>query len=353
MNIQTIIEFILALGSLIIIHELGHFLVAHLVKIDVEEFGIGFPPRAVTLFEAKGTKYSLNWLPFGGFVRLKGENDPNVPGSFASANPWKRIAVLVAGPLMNLLVAVILYASIISLIGMPDSKVVEVKEVNVNSPADLAGLQAGDIILRVNDIDINSTDALHLAIADNLGKEITLTYQRDTQEGVLTLTPRINPPTGEGAMGIVMGNPTRSVSPFVALPAGIVATYEHGQALLGFVGDIIGGRVSAEEGRLVGFKGMYDMYSQVRDSEPVVGIPPIVNVLAYITSITISLGLLNLLPIPAVDGGRILFILPELLFKRRIPQNYENLINLISFALLLLLLFYVNLQDFINPAQLP
>lgn len=353
MNIQTILEFIVALAVLIILHELGHFFMAKLMKIDVEEFGIGYPPRIVTLFSAGGTKFSLNWLPFGGFCRMKGESDPNVPGGFMTASPWKRIAVLVAGPMMNLLAAVLMYAVIISMIGMPKIDQVEVKEVATGSPAEVAGLQAGDIILKLNETVINSTEALSTAVAENIGQEISLLLKRDTGEETVRLVPRVNPPEGEGAMGIVMGNPVERVSVVSTIPSGIVATYEHGKALLNFIGQLIRGQANTEEARLVGFKGMYDIYSQTRESEPIEGIPSAVNVLGFFTSITISLGLLNLLPIPALDGGRILFALPEVILRRRIPPQYENWINLVGFALLLLLLVYINLQDFINPVSTP
>jgi regulator of sigma E protease len=107
MTVQFVIEFALGLIFLVLIHELGHFSMARLCKIGVDEFGIGIPPRMLTMFEAGGTKFSLNWLPFGGFVRLKGENDPTVPGGFAAANPWARLAVLLAGPFANLGAAVV------------------------------------------------------------------------------------------------------------------------------------------------------------------------------------------------------------------------------------------------------
>src|SRR4030065_575328 len=119
MTLQFVVEFALGLILLVFIHELGHFAVARICKIGVDEFGIGIPPRLVTLFESGGTKFSLNWLLFGGFVRLKGENDPTVPGGLAASKPWVRLSVLFAGPLANLLVGVILYALIFSKIGMP------------------------------------------------------------------------------------------------------------------------------------------------------------------------------------------------------------------------------------------
>jgi regulator of sigma E protease len=353
MNIVTILEFVGALMALIIVHELGHFLAARLFKVEVEEFGLGIPPRLATLFEARGTKYTLNWLPFGGFVRLKGENDPNIPGSFAGSKPWVRIAVLVAGPLANLAVGIALYAIILGTVGIADPSKVIVTQVDANSPAAQANLMVGDLLLKVNEMDVTSTQVLRDEVYENLGVLITITYQRGEAVETVNLTPRTDPPPGQGAIGIGMGNLTRQISALEAIPLGVVATYEHGRALFGFVGDLIVGQVAPEEGRLVGFKGMYDLYEDTRESQPVEGIPTAVNAMFFFTNITISLGLLNLLPIPALDGGRILFVLPEIILRRRIPPERENVINLIGFALLLFLLIYINLQDFINPVQMP
>jgi regulator of sigma E protease len=307
----------------------------------------------VTLFHAWGTRFSLNWLPFGGFVRPKGENDPTVEGGLAASSPWVRLAVYLAGPIANLLVGFLLYAIIFSKIGVPITDQVQVIEVVPGSPAALAGLLPGDLLTGVNDMDVNSTLDLQEAIRTNQDKLTVIRYLRDGQEGQVTLTPRSNPPEGQGAIGIVMGNPTRAVSVFSAAPTGALAVIRNGEQLLAFPVRMIRGQIAPEEGRLVGFKGMFDIYQEVRQTEATPTIPAGVNVLGFFATITISLGILNLMPIPALDGGRIMFTLPELILGRRIPPKYENVINLISFALLLVLMLVINLQDFLNPVQLP
>src|SRR3990170_1132532 len=220
-----IAQFVGALAALIIIHELGHFLAARALKIEVEEFGIGFPPRLVTLFEAGGTKFSLNWIPLGGFVRPKGENDASVPGGLAAARPCERLVFLVAGPLANLLVGVLLYAAIFSKIGMPITSQVQILEVAPSSPAAQAGLLAGDLILKVNDQEVNGTQSLQGEIANSLEKATRIVYQREGHNGEVTLVPRANPPDGQGAIGIVMSNPTQPISLVSAVPVGITAVY--------------------------------------------------------------------------------------------------------------------------------
>ncbi len=348
-----LVEFILAIIALIIIHEFGHFIVSRLLHVEVEEFGIGFPPRITTMFRAWGTDFTLNALPLGGFVRPKGENDPTVEGGLAAASPWVRLAVLFAGPFMNLLVGVLLYAIIFSRIGTPDVNRVEVLDVAQGSPAAAAGLKIGDFITRINDQTINSTTALQQAIAASLDKNTTLYYERGGKTYQVTLVPRSKPPQGQGAIGIVMGNPTVPVSAIQALPAGVEAVYLHSQALLALPIQMIRGTASSADARFVGFKGMFDIYQQARTSEPTPGVPPGVNILLFFTNVTISLGLINLFPFPALDGGHILFTLPEIVLRRRIPTEYENWINLVGFAILILLMLYVNLQDFINPINLP
>ncbi len=347
----TILRFVGVIASLILLHELGHFLAARLFKIEIEEFGIGFPPKILTLFEAGGTEYTLNWLPLGGFVRPKGENDPDIPGGLAAAKPGVRIAVLLAGPLLNLLAAVVIYAVIFTQSGVPDWTTVEVLAVAPNSPAEAAGLQAGDEIIQINDVSIDSSAILHDTVYANLGESVSVAFQRDGQEGEISLIPRTNPPPNEGAIGIVMINPLREITWTEALPMGVVATYYHSAAILTLPAQWIKG--SEEVGRPQGFKGMYDGYEAAEAQELIPEASKSVNIMAFVVAITVSLGILNLFPIPALDGGRILFALPELIFRRRVSQQVQNVSNAIGFMVLITLLIYINVLDFVAPITLP
>ena len=349
----SIFQFVGALVALIIVHELGHFIASRALKVEVEEFGIGFPPRILTLFTLWGTKFTLNAIPLGGFVRPKGENDPSVPGGLANASPWVRLVVMVSGPLANLLVAAILYTTIFSRMGSPDTSQVQIVDVAANSPAAIAQLQPGDLILSVNGQEVTSTATLSSLVAASLDEPTIISYRRGDEVGEISLIPRSNPPQGEGAIGIVMGNPTIRVGWLDALPAGTAAVYYHSKALLELPMNLIRGEVSPEEGRLVGFKGMFDIYQGVREGEVFPDTPRDVNIMFFFTNITVSLGLLNLFPFPALDGGRILFTLPEIIFRRRVPPQYEGIINLIGFGILIMLLLYINLQDFISPVSVP
>jgi regulator of sigma E protease len=242
---------------------------------------------------------------------------------------------------------------IINRIGSPITDQVQIVEVIPDSPAAQAGLLSEDLILWVNDAEIDGTESIRTAIYDNLGSETQITYSRDDQVHTVTLVPRPNPPEGEGAIGIVMSNPTKPVSVIAALPSGVGAVYQHSEMLLTFPIRILRGEMEASEGRLLGLKGMFDVYQAVQETESEQNIPAGVNTLAFFATITISFGILNLLPIPALDGGRIMFTLPEIILGRRVPPKYENAIHLVSFALLLMLLIFINLRDFINPISIP
>ncbi|MEX1248156.1 MAG: M50 family metallopeptidase [Anaerolineales bacterium] len=351
---MELILFIVAIAFLIIVHELGHFLAAKVSRIKVQEFGIGFPPRVARLFRWGETDFTLNAIPLGGFVRPAGENDPTVAGGLAHANPWTRIFVLLAGPAMNILFAFLLSSFIFFQIGKPDLTTVQVMQVAEGSPASIAGLESGDIIVQINDEEINSAEELHDEIYAHLGDLIELTYLRDGESFTIGLTPRDPPPADEGAIGVTLGPARLPISGFEALSVGWQAIGEQANALIQLPGRLISGQASPDEGRLVGYKGMYDIYTEVRGVDAAESnLPPGINTMYFFASISMSLGILNLLPVPALDGGRILFTLPEIIFRRRIPAAYENMVNLMGLALLLLLIVYINIQDFINPILVP
>jgi regulator of sigma E protease len=348
----NLIQFIGVLASMIILHEVGHFVACRLFGVEVEEFGIGFPPRITRLFKLGETEYTLNWIPLGGFVRPLGEAQPEVKGGLAASRPLVRIGVYIAGPVMNLLAAVVLYALIFSRLGVPDTTVIQIQEVVANSPAAEAGLRPGDTVLSVNDLEADSYDSLRNEIYANLGEEITITYQREEQVSETSLVPRENPPEDEGAIGILMTSPVRELNWFQSLPLAVGATAEHSVAVMKLPGQLIRGS-AGPAGRPVGYKGMYDIYAGAKEGELLPGTPADINVLLFLVSITVSLGVLNMLPIPALDGGRILFVLPELIIGRRVSQQVQNVVNAIGFISVILLLIYFNILDFTSPVQLP
>ena len=200
------------LAFLVLAHEFGHFFAARSVGVDVEEFGLGIPPRAKG-WRRNGVLWSLNWIPFGGFVRVKGEDGSDMSsGSMNSKGPLQRAFFLIAGSMMNFLVAIILSILIVAFQGVPDTTTrAYVADVATTSPAESAGWEPGDSIYAVNGTRIETTGELQSALRDKAGEEITVTVQRGDQLIETTITPRENPPAGEGATGIEIQQGVNSV----------------------------------------------------------------------------------------------------------------------------------------------
>lgn len=318
-----------------------------------------------------GTEFTLNALPLGGFVRLKGESDPNVsePGGYYTSSPWARLAMLAAGPAMNILAGVVAYIILFAQTGIPDTRTVLIEQVEPQSPAAAAGLAPTDRLLRINGQPVESIAGVREVVRTRLDQPTEIVVLRNEQEVVLSITPSSMRAPDQGAMGVLLGNPIRTTRLTEAIGYGVTATGVHIYTLVTLPAQIISGAIAPEAGRLVGLKGIYDFtyQSMQRDIETRQALEttpgqittsadtPTYYTLLLLITLTLSLGVFNLLPIPALDGGRILFLLPELLFRRRVPPQFETAVHSIGFLLLIGLMIYINLMDFINPAniQLP
>jgi regulator of sigma E protease len=446
----TWIVFILAFGGMVVIHEFGHFIVARLCKIEVEEFGIGLPtPGAITFWVSKGhlflrngrrieipqnftlpipwsnlvdrdakltvdqindrfvlcsieatrieggqaspasrklvkagnrrgqmefmdviaevhpgTRFTLNWLPLGGFVRPKGENDPNVEGGLAAANPWKRLAVLVAGPFMNLLTAVVVFSIIFNRVGIPDTQRVLVTDVVANSPAAQAGFVSGDIFVTGNGQVIRDYDDLRAIVDANENQPILFVIDRNGKQLELTAIPQMNTESNRVMIGVGLGVPFKQPDSWLqTVQLGVSSTFIGMRTLISLPAQMMRGTLEPEESRLIGLKGIYDIMERsvshdvgASASAPAASANPMeapIRTLNLIAVLSISLGIFNLFPFPALDGGRILFVIPEILFRRRVPHKFENLVHGLGMAFLLALMIYVNVMDFINPVTIP
>jgi len=235
-----ILEFIIGLVLLIIIHEFGHFIAARLSKVGVDEFGVGFPPRLARLFTWSGTEFSLNWIPLGGFVRLKGEGDPSVEGGLAAANPWVRLIVYLAGPMANLLVGALLFTLVFAQLGMiPDMRSVQLDLVEPGSPAENAGLLVDDIVKSADGQLISTTEQLRTIIYSHLGEPFEIVLVRNGEEIAVVVTPRAEVEPGQGALGVVMGNPSRPFSLGAGLAAGFNQIAEYTRSLVDVGGKLV------------------------------------------------------------------------------------------------------------------
>lgn len=337
----TIAAFLGVLAVVIIAHELGHFITAKASGIKVEEFGLGYPPRLFGVRRGE-TLYSLNALPLGGFTKMAGEEDPEVERSLASKGVGTRLLVLSAGSIMNFLLPFLL----ISVAFMVPHDVVVgqvvVEEVAPNSPAATAGIRAGDTIISINDRPINSTLGVNRYIQLNLGNEITILVEHaDATTEEVKLVPRWKPPPEEGAVGIAVRTLEPTIAsqsePFLrAIPMGINQTIETMVLFKNAILLMLTGGIEFEVGGPV-------YIAQISGEVAKAGISPLLEFTAFLS---INLAILNLLPLPALDGGRITFVLLEWLRRgKRISPKKEGLVHLIGFAMLMGLILAITLQD--------
>jgi regulator of sigma E protease len=289
---------------------------------------------------------------------MKGENgEVSEPGSFLAARPSRRLLTLLGGPLTNLLVGMLIISFLFTRIGSPDPSSVVVAAVTEDTPAAAAGILPGDLIQSVNNVQITSMDALSKVISSHLGQEVEIVLLREGVALSIKVTPRAEWPENQGPLGITIMNPSQKVNFIQALPRAFIATLDQGYQLLMVPVRLISGQIAPSEARMVSVKGIYDIYAQVQtlDKQEAVENPAMagLNTLYFFAIISIALGFTNLLPIPALDGGRILFLLPELFFKKKIPPALEGKVHMIFYALLLTLMVLLVINDIVNPVIIP
>jgi len=342
-TVIMIFIFIAMLAVLILVHEFGHFIAAKRSDVKVEEFGIGFPPKLASIKRGE-TIYSINAVPLGGFVRLLGEEDPTEPRSFASKSIGIRALILAAGPLMNLVLPIILFSTVFMIPHNVLMEQVQVQQVAPSSPAAEARIEQGDIILAINGHKINNRGDLAYYVQLSLGSETTLLLNKATNgEQEVTLVPRWRPPESEGALGIeVVGAEgsqqviRQSYSPWTASMLGTQRCLE---TLILFRNTIRSWIIGATTLQVAGPVGIYQMTAEVARAG-------LLALIVFTAFISLNLGIINLLPLPALDGGRIVFLLVELARRgKRVSPRVEHLVNAVGFALLILLMCIITYFD--------
>jgi len=351
-GVLTLVAFLIMLGLLVIVHELGHFLTAVWLGIKVEEFGIGYPPRALTLFERNGVKYTLNWLPVGGFVRFGGEGESLYGvGSLSEASPWKKIVVLLAGPLMNLFLAFVIFAGLFMAKGVPTPfDGAQLSRVYEGTPAAAAGFQARDVIVQVGDQPVGrDINVIRQAAQQRPGQPIPFVVQRGDQQLTLQITPGPwTTPEGdrhESGFGFQYGANVQYLP--ASLPTAVVTGFNYTWEVLGRfisgIGQMIGGLFGlnpAPPGGVTGVVGIARGTGEVIQRDGLTGF------WQWTALISLNLFLINLLPIPALDGSHIMFSLIELARRgKKIPPEKEAMVHAVGFMMLMGLMVIITVSD--------
>ncbi len=371
----TIIAFIIILGVLVLAHELGHFVTARIFKTKVHEFGFGFPPRVVGVYkdennkrkwvwgkkfksdQAPNTVYSLNLIPVGGFVQIKGQDHVQIkePDSFGSKKIWQRVIMLSAGVFMNVVLCAVLLAICFNL-GAPailddsiqsqakyikDEKI-QIISVNKNSPAELAGLQTNDALLSLDNQPIPSIEYVQTYISNHENQVIEIEILRNNETIKTTTVPKILDTSNQtSVIGIGLAKTGIVSYPwYSSIWMGIKGTYNLLIALFVALGGIIKsifttGEMAVE---LAGPIGIAVFTGQMVDLG-------IVYVLQFAALLSLNLALINFLPFPALDGGRVVFLIIEKIRGREINQKIENIVHTVGFAILMLLIIFITYKD--------
>ncbi|MBM2809408.1 MAG: hypothetical protein HW416_167 [Chloroflexi bacterium] len=337
-----------------IAHEFGHFVAALRSGIVVEEFAVGFPPRLLSTVRG-GIRYSFNLLPLGAYVRMLGEEDPTAPGSFASKGKIVRSIVLAAGSGMNFLVAVaafgIAYAT-----GWPEARAtdIEIAAVTAGSPAEIAGLRPGDLAVEIDGRPIRSLEDFANETRSRLGDPLRLTIDRGGTPVTLTVTPRKDWPEGQGPMGVRLQGRGRVIEPvshppLEAMWLGLRRAVD--TVMLTFAAPVmvLRGELSAETVRPIGLPGMTQIAGQAASTAVQTGFWFPVLLITGVFSAGLSVA--NMLPLPALDGGRLLFVLIEAIRGKRVPPEREGLIHLVGMAVLISLMLLISFNDIVTPLQ--
>lgn len=336
----TLLVALIFFGVLIMVHELGHFLAGRLVGIHAEEFSIGMGPKLFG-FTRKDTQFSVRALPIGGYVKFLGEEEKSDDErAFSNASIWKRMAVVLAGPTMNILLAVVLLAVFYMSYGVYEV-VPEILEVVENSPADRAGLIPGDSIIRVDDLSVEgmegqeAVDAIRNAIRQKGGNELEIVVRRDGKNVNIDLVPEYNQESNSYVIGIVFGRVRR----YGLFPAIGMAFNQTGRLAYMMI-DMLRGLIFKGQGlnEVMGPVGIVgEIGKAVQEGMQ--------QLLTLAVIITLNLGIINLIPFPALDGGRLALLLVEGVRGKPLEPEKEGFIHFIGFVVLILLMILVTYQD--------
>ena len=340
----NILSFLLVFTIIALTHEVGHLIWAKRAGIRVFEFGLGFGPRLFS-FTNNQTTYSINLIPILAFVRIAGEGESEEDAAcpeaekYTSKMPAQKFKALVAGPLMNILTAAVILTVLFMFTGVPGGISNEIGQVSKNSPAEMAGLKVGDRLLAINGTAYPKMEAAIEVIHKSAEKSLTLTVERGGKKLKVKATPKLNQKLKVGLLGFAPKPVYKRVNPLTAVYYGFEQTASMVLLTLFIVGQLITGGVSlADLAGPIGIAQITGKYAQTG----------FVSLMSFTAFISVNVGVLNLLPIPALDGGRVVFVIIEWLRKKPVDPKLENKINYWGLVALLSLMALVSVGDILR-----
>jgi regulator of sigma E protease len=331
---------IFALGVLIIVHELGHFILAKINKVKVIEFSIGMGPKIFT-YKGKETNYSLSLLPVGGYVQMLGaQEESDEEGSFTSKSPFRRITIIVAGVVMNFLMAIVIFTAVTCNFGFTDTVI---KEMVKDGPLIEAGIQANDEVVSINNSKIITYNDIGIEMSKNTGEEVSVEYLRDGVKQEVIVKPKYVDDEGGkryilGALFNRVDNPT--------IVQGVKQSFKQSGTLITQTIKTLTKLVTGQGNFKTDLGGPVTVVNLSAGAAEA-GIWELVNLVGILS---ISLAVFNFLPFPILDGGWTVLLLIELITKRKVPEKIVNAMNTVGIVLLMALMVIVTIKDIIFPS---
>ena len=338
---MSIILALIIFSLIILIHELGHFLLAKRGGVTVEEFSLGMGPRLISTVKG-GTRYSLKLLPFGGSCMMLGEDEATTEeGSFASKSVWTRISVIAAGPIFNFILAFVLSVIIIGSIGVDKPVILAVSEV---FPAAEAGIQKGDTILKMNGTKIRLSREVTNYVTFHQGEDVTFVYEHEGEERTVTLSPEQNE-GGRYIFGLsTVSSYREKVGAWETLKYSAYEVKYWIQTTISSLKMLFTGQVGIND--MSGPVGVVTIIGDTyKESAADGGFYIWLNMLNISILLTANLGVMNLLPLPALDGGRLVFLIIEAIRRKRIDPEKEGMVHFVGLMLLMVLMIVVMFND--------
>lgn len=344
---MTFIIVIAALSALVFVHELGHYIAARLVGIRIEEFAIGFGPR-IAMRKRGETIYAIRSLPLGGFVRLTGMNyeesipDEDWPRSYAAKSAPAKILTLVSGPFMNIAFAVFVFWVAFLIIGVPEH-LNNISQLDKTGPAISSGFKVGDIVVEVDGRQIRKPETAVELIRARAGQQVRIVVERDKQQ--IVLNPTLSKKDGHGYLGVVFSPEFIKGRPIVAAGYSLQTTGNVIKEILKSLRDFPELAMQLSKGKQTGLSGPVGIYKVTKK----VAYQGLVSLLGLVAVLSVSLGVFNVLPMPPLDGGHIVFAAIEGITGRKIDTRIIAVLQLIGFTLLATLLILVTYSDIVHP----